>query len=132
VPGANGSPSDKRSSSSGINQPSSTGSTPAIRQPPAPAPPGVGVQTITNTTAETQPPRVASGPAEKSGSNPEPGFSLFPAWFSAILLDLLEKGLWAFYLLMLLIVGTALFLRLRSAAQKRPLSRTEVDSEDEA
>ena len=131
VSGSNSASKDTGGSSFGPNQAYSTASAPTVRHPPIPPPPSEDVQTITNTKPETQPPRVPSGPAEKPGSNPEPGFSLFPAWFNAILMDLLNKGLWAFYLLMLLLVGTAFFLRMRSA-QKRPAAKTKLDSDDEA
>jgi prepilin-type N-terminal cleavage/methylation domain-containing protein/prepilin-type processing-associated H-X9-DG protein len=130
VSGSNSGSNDTRGSSSGINQASSTASAPAVRQPPTPPPSSVDVQIITNTKPETQPPRVASGPAEKPGSKQEPGFSFFPPWFSGMLLDLLKNGLWALYLLMLLLVGTALFLRRRSASQKRPRLRTKLDTEE--
>ena len=84
---------------------------------------------ITNAKTETRPTRVGDGPAEKPGSNQDPGFSLFPPWFSEMVLDLLKKGIWWLYLLLLLIVGAALFVRMRAAPQKKPPSRENGEDE---
>jgi prepilin-type processing-associated H-X9-DG protein len=76
-------------------------------------------QTITNAKSEITPTRVTEGPATKPGSGEDPGFSFFPPWFGATILDLLKDSLWAFYLAMLLIAGIALFLRLQQGSRKR-------------
>jgi prepilin-type N-terminal cleavage/methylation domain-containing protein/prepilin-type processing-associated H-X9-DG protein len=125
---SNSGSSKTRGSSSELNQAASSAPTPVTRLTPDPGS-SVEVQIITNAKSETQPARVANRPAEKPGSNQEPGFSFFPAWFSAVFLGLLNNGLWALYLLMLL-VGIALFLRMRSGERKRPRLRKELDAEE--
>jgi len=129
VPSPNSGPNKAQGPSRQVNQTNASAAGASVRQPSTFPPSGVEVQTITNAKPQTQPARVASGPAEKPGSDQETGFSLFPAWFSTMLLDSLKELAWALGLLLLLLAATALFLR-RRAAGKKPGTRAEGDTDE--
>ena len=96
----------------------SVGSTPVPRYLFAPTAPEA--QTVTNDKTQTNPTRVPTPTAEKPGPNQEPGFSFFPPEIGTAVQHVVRSSAWIFYLLLLLIVGTAMVVRLRSMASKQP------------
>jgi hypothetical protein len=90
------------------------------------------LQTITNAKSHTTPPQAPTRPTEKPSSTEEPGFSFFPEWLGTSILSPVKSAAWLIYLLLLLLIGTVLFLRLRPGPQRKRHPVASWDDENEA